>query len=123
MGGFTAYSSDASHWVSGSRGVYPRRLCEMRGLRLSALVFLAALVLALAVAPLSFAQQSSVGTYGGEGGEAQEVVVQGEAPGKQAEEAGALPFTGLDLGLVLGGGLLLVGVGAAMARLVPKGDS
>jgi hypothetical protein len=96
----------------------------MRGW-LSSMGVLVVVIVVLVAAPVSFAQQSSVGTYGGEGGEAQEVVVQGEeaAQGERAEGAGPLPFTGLDLGLVVGGGLLLVGVGAAMARLVPKSDT
>jgi hypothetical protein len=90
----------------------------MRGLRSSLMVIacLVALVAVLALAPASFAQQSSVGTYGGQAGEAQGVV-QGQ---EEAAEAGGLPLTGLDLGLAIGGGLVLIGVGAALARLTPR---
>jgi hypothetical protein len=34
----------------------------------------------------------------------------------QPEQAGALPFTGLDVGFVLGAGLLLLGMGIALRR-------
>jgi hypothetical protein len=64
----------------------------------------AALLLAWAGAAL--AQSSERTGYGGPGG------VQGEVEG-----GGALPFTGLDLGLLIGGGLLLVAVGATLRRV------
>ncbi len=35
---------------------------------------------------------------------------------------GVLPFTGLDLGFLIGGGVLLIAVGAALARFRPQGD-
>jgi hypothetical protein len=44
---------------------------------------------------------------------------QGNAGGVQAtvETGGTLPFTGLDLGLLIGGGLLMILVGVGLRRL------
>ncbi|MCB0875103.1 MAG: hypothetical protein R2718_08340 [Solirubrobacterales bacterium] len=77
------------------------------------------LVVALAVAPAAFANNSSVGTYGGQGGEVAGSVAGGEAtdPGTAASNSSALPFTGLDLKLLAGGGLLLLLGGFGMARM------
>jgi hypothetical protein len=44
--------------------------------------------------------------------------VQGNGT-EQASSGGSLPFTGLDIALVAGGGLLLLGAGFAMRRLAP----
>jgi hypothetical protein len=46
-----------------------------------------------------------VSGYGGQGGAAAEV-----------EGGGALPFTGLDLALLIGGGIVLVAVGVLIRR-------
>lgn len=79
------------------------------------------LVVALALAPAAFANNSSVGTYGGQGGEVAGSVAGGEAsdPGA-AENSSALPFTGLDLELLAGGGLLLLLGGFGMARMAAR---
>jgi hypothetical protein len=61
----------------------------------------------LTSAGIALAQSSSESGYGGQAG-----AVQAEVDG-----GGALPFTGLDVGLLIGGGLLLVGVGASLRRL------
>lgn len=83
-------------------------------------------VLALAGAMLlgtgsALAQESSVETYGGGGGDAVIPVEQGADPAT-ADTAGALPFSGLDIGLALGGGLLLLGTGMAISRLLVPAD-
>lgn len=65
----------------------------------------------LAVPTAAMAQSSSVGGYGGSGG--------GSA---SSVEPSTLPFTGLDVGLLAGGGLLLLLIGLAMTRLVPRGQ-
>jgi hypothetical protein len=99
----------------------------MRQIRRSSIARLLCLVVAvaaLAVAPAASGQGSSVGTYGGEGGQAQGGLAQGqEDVSGDIGGSGPLPFTGLDLGLLIGGGLLLVAVGAGMARLVPKSNA
>jgi hypothetical protein len=78
--------------------------------RVSKIVTLVGLTLfgTFAWAATAFAGSSSVSGYGGQaGGVEQEVESVG----------GALPFTGLDLGLLIGGGLLLLAVGAGLRRL------
>ena len=73
------------------------------------ILVLAALVVALALPSSALAQGSAVDTYGGSGGE-----VQNEL------DNGALPMTGSDT-LVLGlGGLVLIAVGAGIAKLAAR---
>lgn len=79
-------------------------------------------VLALATAPAALAQSSSVDTYGGQGGNT--VAQVGDSGGSggsgsgsgDPSATGALPFTGFDLALAAGGGLLLLGAGIALSR-------
>jgi hypothetical protein len=100
--------------------------------RVARAVSLIAVVASLALAPAAFAQSSSVSAYkpnphnqGGQnvggnqqgGGGTTEPAVQTTAGG------GTLPFTGLDIGFLIGGGILLVAVGAAIARYVPRNDT
>lgn len=69
--------------------------------------------------------QSSVEGYAGPGGSAQSAVEGdgassrsgGSHAGNEEAGSGALPFTGLDLGLIGAGGLLLALAGLAMRRL------
>lgn len=83
--------------------------------RLLALVGVLAVACILIASPAAFAQDSSVGTYGGSGGESQAQIE--ETAGLTAtSDPGALPFTGLDLALIAGGGLLLLGTGVLVAR-------
>jgi hypothetical protein len=72
-------------------------------------------VVALALAPAAMADSSSVGTYGGQGGE-----VAGSVASDPGNQASSLPFTGLDVGLMAGGGALLLLIGLTMARAVPR---
>jgi hypothetical protein len=60
----------------------------------------------------AFAQSAGVEGYGGRGGGG----VSG-AGGGGGSVSGTLPFTGLDLGLFLLGGLMLVATGVALVRL------
>lgn len=81
-----------------------------------------ALVVVLALAPTAMASNSSVETYGGQGGEVAGSVSGGDPtdPGASADPASsssALPFTGLDVELLAGGGLVLLLGGVAMARM------
>jgi hypothetical protein len=99
--------------------------------------FVVLAVLAAALVPATaFAQQPSVSGYEGFGPQVEEEISQ-ESPGgggggdeggptpAVAAQAGAeeggdgnLPFTGLDLALVLGAGIVLLGMGIAMRRMV-----
>ena len=86
---------------------------QMRGFTVKRLVIMCVGLLAAAVvyAPLALAQQSSVDGYGGGAGGIQSEVESGGGAG------GSLPFTGLDLGLLIGGGLVLLAVGFGLRRL------
>jgi hypothetical protein len=81
-----------------------------------------ALVLALALAATALAQPSVDG-YNDEAGQVQSQVQGGQegaaAPtgNAQAQEQSGLPFTGLDLGLLVGAGAALVAAGFGMRRL------
>ena len=90
----------------------------------------------LALAPSAVAQSTPTG-YGGQAGGVAGQVQQGGAGGEQgvagtsqngngtaASNAssgnGVLPFTGLDLALIAGGGLMLLAGGVALSRLVAR---
>lgn len=77
--------------------------------------------LALMLAPAAMAQNSSAETYAGQGGEVA-LVGNSDDPGSgtasvAADSSSTLPFTGLDVSLLAGGGLVLLLGGLAMARL------
>ena len=91
-----------------------------------------AVIATLAFAPATWGQTSTEG-YAGQGGNTLAEVSQGTGPGggpgggsppagPSAEGSGTLAFTGLDLGLIAGGGLLLLALGAGMARMLPRAD-
>jgi len=67
---------------------------------------------------------SSVGTYAGGGGNTQAQISSpdptGTASAPSSQSTGALPFTGFDLALAAGGGLLLLGAGALMAMAASR---
>ena len=72
-----------------------------------------ALTTYLVTASVALAQESTESGYGGEG-----VLGQPGGAGVGAETgAGALPFTGLDIALLLLAGAVLVAVGFTMRRL------
>jgi len=87
----------------------------------------------LALTPAAFAQSSGTG-YAGQGGVAGQVSqgggsnngggngkVAGTTAASQASENnGVLAFTGLDLALIAGGGLLLLVGGVALSRMVAR---
>jgi hypothetical protein len=86
----------------------------------------------LALTPAAFAQSSGTG-YAGEGGVAGQVSQGGEgnnggngkvagttAASQASESNGVLAFTGLDLALIAGGGLLLLVGGVALSRMVAR---
>jgi hypothetical protein len=98
---------------------------RMKSVRL--LIGTSAVLIALVFAPAAIAQSSSVDTYGGQGGEAAGLAAStsdndGNGSGSgAASDGGSLPFTGLDIGYLVGGGLLLLAAGAVMARVRPSG--
>ncbi len=75
-------------------------------------VSLTATVVALALAGTALAADPTVRAYGGEGG-----AIQRELQTPTRDRPGRLPFTGLDLGLLLGGGMVLLLVGGSLWRL------
>lgn len=94
-------------------------------------IALAGIVSILLLPSAALAQDSVVDGYnnggGGTQGQAERGAVKGEGAGGAGEagaaadlgttEAGALPFTGLDIGFVAIGGLVLIVAGAGMAWL------
>jgi hypothetical protein len=111
---------------------------EKMTLRFVYVASLLAVVGALAVAPAAFAADSSVQGYtnaegqvvggGGGGGPNNSAGGPGDTTTTKATEGsgngnGILPFTGLDLGFLIGGGALLIAVGAGLARFGPQGDT
>jgi hypothetical protein len=98
------------------------------------LLTLTALVAALALATTAYAQSSSVGGYNDEAGQVQTQVQGGggggSAPGggttvsaSGGGSSGSLPFTGLDVALLVGAGGLLLAVGVGMRRLTRAPES
>ena len=93
--------------------------------------FFAVLALSVAIAPATaLAQGTSVDPYENEGPRVQERIDQsnptpddedgnGTTPVARTaqDEGGELPFTGLDVALVIGAGALLLGLGVGMRRL------
>jgi hypothetical protein len=93
---------------------------------------LAAVVAVLALAPAAFAQTAD--PYAGTGGGTQGQVAAGGGgtaggnaagtPSVAAEptesDSGLLAFTGLDVALIAGGGLLLLASGVGLSRLVAR---
>jgi hypothetical protein len=89
---------------------------------------LAITVLALALAAPAFAQPSSQDGYTDQAGQVQaQVDDESSAPAVATSSGGggggSLPFTGLDVALIAGAGVLLVGAGIGMQRLTraPRG--
>jgi hypothetical protein len=99
------------------------------------LVAILTVVGALALAPAAFAQSSGTG-YGGEAGGVAGQTTQGgngngsgvagektngnTAATQATSSNGVLAFTGLDLALLAGGGLVLLASGVALSRLVGR---
>ncbi len=93
---------------------------------------IAAAAMMLTLAPAAFGSASAAQVYGGPGGRVIDVQPDEEpptdaipseetVPEERAAQAGdddALSFTGRNIGLILGAGILLVGVGIGTRRLV-----
>jgi hypothetical protein len=84
--------------------------------------------LTLALTGSAFAQTSS-DAYSDSGGQVQSQIQDdstgavGTSTGGNSGGGGSLPFTGLDLSLIAGGGVLLLAAGIAMRRLTPGSRS
>jgi hypothetical protein len=92
-----------------------------------AIVLLICLVGALALAAPAMAQSVGTDAYGGgvqgvqsSGGNGD--VSSGGTKAAESSNSGGLPFTGLEVGVVLAGGVLLLGTGLAVRRFA-GGDS
>lgn len=72
----------------------------------------------IAFASTAAAQESSIRTYGGDSANMAATLAQGGGSASDPTAAGGLPFTGMDLMLAAGGGVLLLLAGLALARLV-----
>ena len=80
--------------------------------RMRRLVVVIATVLVMAFAAPALAADPTVRAYGGQGG-----AIQRELQTPTRDRPGRLPFTGLDLGLLVGGGVVLLLVGGSLWRL------
>jgi len=80
--------------------------------RMRYFVGITATVLMLAFAGTALAADPTVRAYGGQGG-----AIQRELQTPPRDRPGRLPFTGLDLGLLVGGGVVLLLVGGSLWRL------
>jgi hypothetical protein len=84
--------------------------------------------LTLAITSSAFAQASSE-AYSDTGGQVQSQIQDDSAGtvatggGDSGDSGGSLPFTGLDLSLIAGGGVILLAAGIAMRRLTPGSRS
>ncbi len=92
--------------------------------RITKILGLASIVAVLAFAPSAMAQNASSSGYSGQ---SSELVAVGGGSGSGGSGTGtsdpsgsSLPFTGLDVGLAAGGGLLLLLIGLAMSRAVAR---
>lgn len=99
----------------------------MRTMKLRMILGASILVVVLALAPAALAGNASVQGYGGGGNQAAGLAGSGSDPGNSGaseNSVGSLPFTGMDLSLLAGGGFLLLLAGVGMARLMAmRGDS
>jgi len=78
--------------------------------------FYAAALAALLLAPAALAQGTSVSGYSGVAGQAQSGLGSGGTLGS-TQTQGTLPFTGLDLALLVTGAIVLLIVGASVRRV------
>ena len=81
----------------------------MRVMKRSTKAMLVGVITVLAIAPAALAQSVTGNGYGGVAGDVQDQITS-------VGQADVLPFTGLDLALVAGGGLMLLLVGLVARR-------
>lgn len=86
-------------------------------------------VLVLALAPAAMAQDSSLRGYPKATGDVAAIAAGGDSSdpgdpsGTAANSSSALPFSGLDVTLLAGGGLVLLLAGVGMARMVARHEN
>ncbi|MFN8164561.1 MAG: hypothetical protein U0R26_12205, partial [Solirubrobacterales bacterium] len=122
FGRVAANDHPGSPAAGGDWGNHERKTV-VRKTRLGMILVLALGTLALALAPAAMAQSSSVDGYGGQGDQLAGIAAgtdPGTAAGAASDSSSTLPFTGLDVSLLIGGGLLLLGIGIVMTRMVPR---
>lgn len=80
------------------------------------LIGLVMVIVVMALAPVAAAQSEdpAVNAYGGVAGEIQGTL--DEPATEETQTVGTLPFTGLDLALAGGAGILLLGLGIGLRR-------
>lgn len=91
--------------------------------RTTKILGLATVIVALAFAPAAMAQNASSAGYGGQGSDLVAISGSGGSGGSgttSESDGGSLPFTGLDVGLAAGGGLLLLLIGLGMSRAISR---
>ncbi len=76
-------------------------------------------MLALAIAPAWAATGSGATStgYGGQSGVQDTLQGASQAPQTAPQAAGSLPFTGLDLGVIIAAGVALIVMGASLRRV------
>lgn len=88
-------------------------------------LIIAALAIAavLALAPAAMAQTSAQQGYSTPGGTTETTVSGGAEPQVHAARGGSLPFTGLDVALIVGAGAVLVAMGFGVRALARVGEA
>jgi len=80
-------------------------------------------VLALAVAPAALAASGSGATTEGYGGQSTIQQTLGGSSGTPPTTSGALPFTGVDLGVIIAAGVVLLVMGVGLRRVSRRIDA
>lgn len=94
----------------------------MKNMKLRMILGATVLIAALGLASVASAESSSVETYGGNGGQVAGIASSNTGdPGSTAQaSSGSLPFTGMDVSLLIGGGVVLLLAGVGMAKLTAR---
>lgn len=89
----------------------------------SFIVWIAVVATALALATSAYGQSSVQGYYDEKGQVQAQINDSGGSPPSGTSAEGSLPFTGLDIALLVGAGGLLLAVGFGMRRLTRAPES
>lgn len=131
-------SLEVRRWGSGGfDDAEQKRGSEVKSSKLRMFLGVTVLALAVALPATASAQSSSVDAYGGDGNAVVGVSgggggsngppssdsgtgPNGSVSGTGANGSGTLPFTGMDVSLLAGGGILLLLIGVGMARITAR---